>query len=616
MARMNPRYHLRDMRGGVFLYSCPARQPRIRGALGLSLCLVTHLVACNARSVTPPVEPKRFPLSVPVDRSLRTFAVSNDGRWLAYSAENAADQRLHLYLRRLDEGGREGGESEREVAGSTGAHNPFFSPDGNAIAFFSRGSIWRIATAATVPADGPQKIADAPSETAGATWTEDGRIIFAPLGNQGLAVVPEKGGLVTPLTVLSPGKGELEHGWPHVLPDGAVLFTVTERGHDPHLEVLSMRGERTRLPVPVVGQAQFVSSGHLVYSYFGDLFVIGFDAEKGQTRGVPIAVAKGVQTVLGFGNLGRAGFAVSRTGTLIWLPGTTEDVRSRLVRVDRTGRYTPLPAPAEIYQSPRLSPDGRHLAVVVRPGVMTRDIRVLDMLRPEHVVLTLEGGDNQSPSWMRDGRLTFGSNREGIQKIYVVGLTSRTREPKPLFSIGVAVPRVPTSWARNVPLLAFYEIDPMRRRDVMLYRVDESVTPVVATAANERSPVLSPDGRLIAYVSDESGRDEIYLQSVDGGSPATRLTVTGGIEPVWTREGLFYRSGDSVMLAVWKDGKATATEVLDGLFERDPGANVAAYDVDPAGHFLLMLKSASAPRQLRIVTNWGTELARMVPNRP
>jgi Tol biopolymer transport system component len=540
--------------------------------------------------------------------------VSDDSRWLAYSAESAADQRLHLYLRQLDARGVEAGDNDREVSGSTGAHSPFFSPDGSAIAFFSRGSIWKAATTPANGNNGAQRIVAATSDAAGGTWTDDGRIIFAPLGNQGLVAVSQAGGPVSALTVLNRAKGELEHGWPHALPNGAVLFTVTERGHDPHVEVLSKQGERTRLPMPVVGQAQFVSSGHLVYSYFGDLFVVAFDADTRQTRGVPIAVAKGVQTIPGFGNLGRTGFAVSRTGTLAWLPATTEDVRSRLVRVDRTGRYSPLPAPPEIYQSPRLSPDGRRVAVVVRPGVMTRDIRVLDMSRPERVILTLQGGDNQSPAWMPDGRLTFGSNREGVQKIYVVGLTARAREPKPLFSIGVAVPRIPASWARNPPLLALYEIDPMRRRDVMLYRVDESITPVAATTANERSPVLSPDGGSIAYVSDTSGRDEIYVQRVDGASPPTQLTTTGGIEPAWTREGLFFRNGDSVMLIVWKDGKrADAREVLEGAFERDPGANLAAYDVDPAGRFFLMLKIASAPRQLRIVTNWSTELARMVP---
>ena len=286
------------------------------------------------------------------------------------------------------------------------------------------------------------------------------------------------------------------------------------------------------------------------------------------------------------------------------------------MRVDRTGSYSTLPGPAEVYQTPRISPDGRRLAVVVRPDVMTREIRVLDAAHPDRVLQTLQGGDNQSPAWMPDSRrLAFGSNRDGIQKIYVAPVSGR--EPKPLFSIDVSVPRNPASWIRTPPLLALYEIDPVQRRDVMIYHVDQSVTPVAATAANERSPVLSPDGRWIGYVSDESGRDEIYVKSVDDQSDATPVTTGGAIEPVWTREGLFYRQGDRLMLVDWKEGKAgEIKEVLEGAFERDPGANSAAYDVDPKGQFFLMLKSAIAPRQLRMVTNWGTELARLVPSTP
>ena len=549
---------------------------------------------------------------MPAGRTLRSFAVSADGRYLAYSAESESDQRLHLYVRPLEGIST---DADREIAGSAGAHNPFFAPDGNAIAFFSGGAIWRTATTVASSDVAPRRIADAPTASAGGTWTDDRRIIFAPLDSDGLMAVSDSGGSAKALTTLNQRSGELEHGWPHALPSGAILFTVSERGRDPHLETISAAGERKRQPVPAVGQAQFVSSGHLVYSYLGNLLAVAFDVDKLQTRGVPTPVAKGVQTISGFGNLGRSGFSVSRTGTLAWLPASPEDARSLLVRVDRSGRHSPFPAPADVYQSPRLSPDGRRIAVVVRPGVITRDIRVLDASKADRVLMTLSGGDNQSPAWMGDSRrLTFGSNRDGPQKIYVANVSQRARDPRPLFSIDVSAPRNPASWALTRPLLALYEIDPIRRRDVMIYRVGESVTPVAATAANERSPVVSPDGRWIAYVSDASNRDEIYVQRLDAGADPKQLTTTGGIEPVWTREGLFYRSGDRLMLVEWKDDKpADAKEVLDGVFERDPGANLAAYDVDPKGQFFLMLKSASAPKELRIVTNWGNELADLVP---
>jgi hypothetical protein len=265
------------------------------------------------------------------------------------------------------------------------------------------------------------------------------------------------------------------------------------------------------------------------------------------------------------------------------------------------------------YQTPRLSPDRRRLAVVVRPDFMTREIRVLDGGRPDRVLFTLSGGDNQSPAWMDNRLLTFGSNRDGLQKIYVVG--SDPKRVRPLFTAEVAVARNPGVWSRPPRLLALYEIEPARGRDVLLYRVGESIAPIAAGEANERSPAVSPDGRWIAFISDASGRDEVYVKPLDESMAAVQLTSSGAVEPVWTREGLFYREGDAMMLADLRSGlPGTLRKVFEGDFERDPGANLAAYDVDSQGNFI-MLKSASQPRTLRIVMNWDSELLAQLPRR-
>ena len=146
----------------------------------------------HGRAPTPPAEPVRFPVSLPGDRRLITFAVSPDGRWLAYAAERAADQRTHLFLRSVGE------DDDREVPGSLGARNPFFSPDGNWVAYFSRGAIWKSSTASA--GDRPQKVIDTPADSAGATWTESDTIVFAPLGNQGLMEVSSSGGIPVSIT--------------------------------------------------------------------------------------------------------------------------------------------------------------------------------------------------------------------------------------------------------------------------------------------------------------------------------------------------------------------------------------------------------------------------------
>jgi serine/threonine-protein kinase len=473
------------------------------------------------------------------------------------------------------------------------------------IAYFSRGAIWRVPTSGD---SAPQRVTDAPSDSAGGAWTADGRIIFAPLGQAGLMQVPVSGGSPTSLTSLDDRESELEHGWPHALPGGHVVFTVSQQSRDPHIEIVSSEKERTRLRVPIAGQAQFVQSGHLVYGYLGNLMAVRFDAHEIKTVGVPIPVAKGLQTSASFGTLGRSGMSVSRSGTLAWLRATPEDVLTRLVRVDRTGRSTPMPAPPEVYQTPRLSPDGRGLAVAVRAGVMTREIRVLDTAQPARVVLRVQGGDNQSPAWMDNRRLSFGSNRDGPQRIYTVSV-GRRGNPVPLFNVDASTARNPASWSRTPRLLALYEIDPIRRRDVLVYRVGESIAPVAATTANERSPDVSPDGRWVAYVSDATGRDQVYVKPLSEDADANQLTHAGASEPVWARDGLFYREGDRMMLATLERGTLKETRVVfEGHFERDPGSNLAAYDVEPGGKSLIMLKSAFAPHELRIVRSWTTEL--------
>jgi serine/threonine-protein kinase len=563
---------------------------------GAAIALVIT-VACTVPPLPPAV---RFTVAMPEDRILSSFAISPTGEHLVYSAESAADGRRRLFIRSL---GSEAARDE-ELPNTIGASAPFFSPDGSSVAYFSRNAIWRT----PVPGGNvPTRVVDAPTESAGATWTRDGRIVFAPL-HTGLMAVPPSGGAATAATELNGVEGELEHGWPHALDDGSIVFTVSQRGRDPHLEVLSAKGARTRLRIPVIGQAQFVETGHLVYSFLGNLMAVRFSVDEGAITGVPAVVARGIQTSSGFGALGRSGFAVSQTGTLVWLRAGPDEGKSRLVRVARNGKALPLSTPPDVLQTPRLSPDGRRLAVVARAGVMTREIRVLDAARPERVTLTIQGGDNQSPAWRDSRRLTFGSNREGLQKIYVVSIDQK-RPPVPLFTADATVARNPASWARR--LLALYEIEPARGRNVLVYRIGESVAPVAATGANERSPAVSPDGRWIAYVSDASGRDEVYVARLDRSAETMQMTRTGATEPVWAREGLFYRDGESVVLRALESGRFGEPRVLfEGHFERDPGANLASYDVDPEGRFFIMLKSAMQPRELRVVRNWGSELGR------
>ena len=225
---------------------------------------------------------------------------------------------------------------------------------------------------------------------------------------------------------------------------------------------------------------------------------------------------------------------------------------------------------------------------------------------PIACMLTIQGGDNQSPAWRDSRRLTFGSNRDGLQKIYVVSIDQK-RPPAPLFTADATVARNPASWARASPgALRDRAGARAQRAGVPHRRIDR------AGRRNRRQRALagvSPDGRWIAYVSDASGRDEVYVARLDRAGEAMQVTKAGATEPVWAREGLFYREGERVMLRALESGSLGEPQALfEGHFERDPGANLASYDVDPQGRFFIMLKSALQPRELRVVKNWGSEL--------
>ncbi len=355
------------------------------------------------------------------------------------------------------------------------------------------------------------------------------------------------------LTELNAADDELEHGWPHALPDGSIVFTVRSAAAT-RISKCSRRKESARGCACRSSARRSLSRPDTsIYSFLGNLMAVRFDLDEARDDGVPAAIAKGIQTSTGFGALGRSGFAVSRTGTLVWLRAGADEGKSRLVRVARDGKVSPLAAPTDVLQTPRLSPDGRRLAVVARSGVMTREIRVLDAAQPDRVTLTIQGGDNQSPAWMDSRRLTFGSNRDGLQKIYVVSVDQK-RPPVPLFTADATTARNPASWARE-RLLALYEIEPARGRNVLVYRIGESIAPVAATGANERSPAsrATADGSRTSPTRRDATKC-MWRDSIAAGE-AMQVTKTGATEPVWAREGLFYREGESVMLRALESGK-------------------------------------------------------------
>jgi len=314
---------------------------------------------------------------------------------------------------------------------------------------------------------------------------------------------------------------------------------------------------------------------------------------------------------------GRAAFAVSENGVLAYRNASVAPPRT-LVWVSRNGTEQPLPAPARSYANPRLSPDGRRVAVTLE--TQEDQIWLYDLARGTLTRFTLEGASNDIPVWTPDGeRIAFYSTKEGPNNLFwQMADGSGGLERLTTHEYG----EQPRSWSPDGQLLAFTRIDATTRRDIWVLRMsDRKAEPFLRTQFTEGAPAFSPDGRWIAYASDESGRPEIYVQPYPGPGGKWPVSTEGGTQPVWNPGGreLFYRSGNKMMAVEITTQPTISPGRPRMLFERPylqspfPLTN-PGYDVSSDGQRFLMVKQGEqAPTQINVVLNWFEELKRRAP---
>lgn len=529
------------------------------------------------------------------------IAISPDGSRVAFASEK--EERVNLSVRSLD------AFDALPVRSSEGARDPFFSPDGEWLGFFAGGEMRRVHLAS----GSSSSITETSLPSRGASWGADNRIVFAQDGAKGLFVVPASGGKPELLLAPSPSEDVVEYLWPQWLPEQAsVLFSsrrLTASGITDELVVLDLDSGR----VHVIGrgtQGVFVPSGHIVYATGGALEAVRFDVERLTVTGGSFRV---VESVNGYPR-GATSFCVSSSGTLLYVePPPT----ATLDWIDREGVRVPVETPRGAPGWPRLSPDGRFAALHVG-GPETRDVWLLDLDRPgSSRQLTYRGGG--FPVWSRDGRsLAFMSRQEGSGDLYTVPADG---SGSPERVVSGERTKIPVSWSAD-GVLAYYEIAEATERDIWVADLDgdRTPTPFVATSANELSPVFSPDGRQLAYVSNETGQNEVYARPFPPPGPVTVVSINGGSEPAWSPDGseLFYRHGDTLMRVsvrysprfdVGRPAPALDVPLLPGS-----GGN-ASYDVAADGSRFLMLRPAagSSVDELRLVLNWAEDLRRVAP---
>jgi serine/threonine-protein kinase len=576
------------------------------------------LVGFAGLSVWPEPESKpvkRFAISLPSGQTLAAGGFDNvldlsaDGMKLVYRTAGG------LRLRELAT------LEDRAIPGTDqAATGPVFSPDGQSVAYVSGGVIRRIATSggsAVTILDGSVPVA--------LSWTHDGAILFNGGRTAAIHRVPETGGM-SELIVDAEGASGLST--PELLPDGDnVLFTSHATPTSPgQIYVQSVStGERTAV-ISGATDARYAPTGHIVYAVGNTLFGIAFDAKTKRTRGPGVPLVQEVSRTTGTGSASL--FAIANSGTLAYVRGSGTAGARTLVWVDRTGRETPIAAPARNYLYVDLSPDETQVALDIRD--QENDSWVLDLERLTVQRLTFDPGSNRGVVFSPDGRRIAFSRRLGDTEEIYWQAADGSGSPAALTD-GSGTPMHPIDFTPDGSALVYAKSN--LPHDILMIPVAGPAgpgTPLLDGPASEGSPAVSPDGRWLAYSSDESGDYEVYVRpfpNVDAGR--WQVSRGGGFHPQWSRDGteLFYleaRDPDVAMLAVSVEPGPTfrpgiPTELFAGPYFY--GAVIAApdvYDVSADGRFL-MIKDADAPDgalaqpEIVIVENWFEDLKRLVP---
>ena len=554
-----------------------------------------------------PASLMRFTISLPPGQRFvgtNALAISPDGKRLAYSAA-AGEEPPRLYLRELSE------FTVLPIPGTEGGDSPFFSPDGQWVGFFIENQMRKMAIAGGAPVT----ICEVPTLSnafRAASWGADGHIFFPVALAGGLARVDAGGGKPEMLITPDVEKGELGYQRPSILPGGkAVLFGLyTSKGA--RLGVLSLTtGKRHFFSVGSdagvsLGGGQYVPTGQVIYVQSGGLMALPFDLATLEASGPPVRLSEAILV----SGMSAGSFAISETGTLVSV--AVYPPENKLVWVDRQGRTSPAVKELGSYVQPRLSANGKRVAVT-SISEKEVDVVVYDLERGARTRLTVEGSINNYPVWSADGsRITFNSSRvEG-------GIYWKPADGSGQAGMLLArkYPRLPGSWTRDEKLLAFTEVNPITGKDIWVFKRDSSVAaPLLTSSFQEHSPVFSPDGRWLLYVSDESGREEVYAASYPGLSEKKSISIGGGRGPVWSRDGreVFYRNGDRMMAVPVQISPAFTIGKPRMLFEGNWTANSitnADYDVSADGQRFLMVEAekSAVAAELRVVVNWFEEL--------
>jgi len=589
----------------------------LAGAMTLTFA-VTLVVLL--RTPPPPVpEVARFEidlgsLSFSGTRSGSRVTVSPDGRKIVMAATRTGSQGTQLFLRSMDN------LEILPLPGTEGAAQPFFSTDSEWVGFSADNKLKKVSLAGGVPVT----LCDAAGGSGvAATWADNGTILF--LDNSGkLNRIPDGGGTPEKIAEADRNKGE-RFRWLQSLPGGRGVLVVAAGQNQFNIDVVTLEtGKRERV-VEGGSWPRYLPTGHILYAQYssggesagftGGLLVVPFDLKKLARAGSPIPVLEGVHT----GSGGAGFYDVTADGTLVYNPGTASTVIKNLAWVDRKGKTEPLPAPPRDYRSLSLSPDATRVAMAV--AGTSDDIHVYDLRRGTLQRLTFDGR-NGTPMFTPDGsRIVYASSGTGNSPPNVWWKPADGSGAPERLATADSL-QFPNSVSPDGKLLAFTQSSSGTRSDLFVMPLGGDRKPQVflQTPFSETLAMFSPDGKWIAYMSDETGRYEIYVQAYPGPGGKQPISTGGGVTPLWSRDGkqLYYLSADKIMAVdvtthpTFRAG--TPRVVAEGLRINERGSR--NFDIAADGRIIVAQRPEQAQEersQLRVVQNFSTDVRQRLP---
>ena len=558
--------------------------------------IVTGLLLFKAMSSRPAggtFGTARFSIVLPPRQDLavdttQAVVLSPEGKHLAYVAAESGV--LHLYVRRLDQ------FDSTQIPDSEGATFPFFSPNGDWIAFFSQGKLKK------APSDGGNSalICELPTFFGG-TWTPQDIIVVA-VPSYGLATVPAAGGGLQKVPMVS--KERLYPEGPAWLAGGEWISFTDYFGTTRRVMAVNLASGEVRVLLNNAQGPSFTAD-QIVYYSAGALWAVPFDAHKLAVLGKPVQVASGVAEV---NFVGQA--SASSNGVWAYAPGQAGNFSRNLYLVNRSGVEHKLDIPAAGYIDPKISPYGKRIALAIQ-YMSAQHLAVYERDRGVLMRIVANGALNNAPVWAPDGKdLLFDavstSEKRGIYRVAADGSSA----PRLVFetTINSHITSVAGSYA------AVMVNDPATSADLWLLSLGDQpeMHAFKQTSAAERQGTLSPDGRYMAYASNESGRSEIYVEPVPGPGGRWQISTDGGEQPRWVRTGreIVYRNGTKMMSAAVQIQPAFSAAKPAELFDRkfDRGGTVGGYDVTADGQTFVMTRSEQAnPTEIRVVVGWSAD---------